>query len=125
MIELTENKIPVQVLSEKLYDETCGGIVTFEGRIRKSNHGKEISKVIYECYYPMALKVMDEIKASAFKKWNVKHIIVVHRIGDVPIGEVAIWIGVTSTHRKEAFEACKFLIDEIKSKAPIWKKESD
>ena len=124
MIELIENKIPIQVLSEKLFDETCGGIVTFEGRIRKHNHDKEVSKVTYECYYPMALKIMSEIKSQALKKWDVKHIIAVHRIENVPIGEVAVWIGVASVHRKEAFAVCRFMIDEIKSKVPIWKKES-
>ena len=124
MIDIVENKIPVDELYKELYDIVCGGIVTFEGRIRKYSHRKEVIKITYECYYPMAIKIMNEIKTQAFKNWGINHIVAVHRIGTIPLGEVAVWIGIASTHRKEAFEACQFMIDEIKSKAPIWKHET-
>lgn len=71
----------------------------------------------------MAKSVMEKIKDEAQNKWNVKHISIVHRTGNIPIGEIALWIYVASVHREEAFEACKFIINEIKQKLPIWKQE--
>lgn len=124
MIEITENKIKVEKLYGELYNITCGAVVTFEGRVRNHNDLKQVKKLEYECYYPMAIKVLEEIKNQALKRWDVKKIIAVHRIGEIPIGEIAVWIGVTSIHRKESFEACQFMINEIKHKAPIWKKET-
>lgn len=124
MIEITENEIQIEKLYGELYNITCGAIVTFEGRVRNHNDLKQVIKLEYECYYPMAIKIFEEIKSQALEKWNVKKLIAVHRIGEIPIGEIAIWIGVTSIHRKEAFEACQFVINEIKHKVPIWKKET-
>ena len=124
LIDIVKSKIHIDVLYNNLTDPICGAIVTFEGRVRNHNHGKEITSLYYECYYSMALKVLNEIKEEALKKWNVKNIIVVHRTGNIPIGEIAVWIGVSSIHRKEAFKVCEFMIDEIKHKVPIWKKET-
>ena len=124
MIEIIENKIEFERLNKELYNPTCGGVVTFEGRVRNHNDSKEVLKLVYDCYKPMALKVLEEIQNEALKKWYVKKIIAVHRIGEIPIGDIAVWIGVTSVHRKESFEACQFMINEIKHKVPIWKKET-
>ena len=124
MIDIIKSKIHIEGLYFNLYDTACGAVATFEGRVRSHNDGKEIKSLYYECYYPMALKEMNKIREKAISKWNVKNIIAVHRIGNIPIGEIAVWIGVSSVHRKEAFEACEFMIDEIKSKVPIWKKET-
>ncbi len=124
MIDVVKSKIHTDVLYSNLADPICGAVVTFEGRVRNHNHGKEITSLYYECYYPMALKVLNEIKEGALNKWNVKNIIVVHRTENIPVGEIAVWIGVSSIHRKEAFKVCEFMIDEIKHKVPIWKKET-
>lgn len=124
MIDIVTSKIHTDDLYSKLADAICGAVVTFDGMVRNHNDGKKITNLYYECYQPMALKVMNEIKEEALKKWDVKNIIAVHRIGNIPIGETAVWIGVSSVHRKETFEACKFMIDEIKHKVPIWKKET-
>lgn len=124
MIDIVKSKIHADVLLSNLSNLTCGAVVTFDGRVRNHNDGKEITNLYYECYYPMALKVMNEIKEETHKKWDVKNIIAIHRIGNVPIGEIAVWIGVSSVHRKEAFNACEFMINEIKHKVPIWKKET-
>lgn len=124
LIDIIKSKIHTNVLFSNLSDTTCGAIVTFEGRVRNHNDGKKITNLYYECYESMALKVMNEIKEEALKKWDVKQITVIHRIGNIPIGEIAVWIGISSVHRKEAFNACEFMINEIKHKVPIWKKET-
>lgn len=124
LIDIIKSKIHTNILFDNLYDPTCGAIVTFEGKVRNHNNGKKITSLYYECYESMALKIMNEIKEEALKKWDVKNISAVHRIGNVPIGEIAVWVGVSAVHRKEAFNACKFMIDEIKHKVPIWKKET-
>lgn len=124
LIDIVESKLDTSAIYNALEDVTCGAIVTFEGRVRNHNEGKEITKLYYECYLPMALKIMNEIKEEAIVKFNVVNISAIHRIGDIPIGEIAVWIGVSSIHRKEAFEACEFMINEIKHKVPIWKKET-
>jgi molybdopterin synthase catalytic subunit len=123
LIDIAKAKINVEKLYKILNDKSCGAAVFFEGRVRNHNHGKEILELTYECYMPMALKTMRQIKEEVSSKYDVEQIIAVHRIGNVPIGEVAVWIGVLSVHRKEAFDACQCMIDEIKQRVPIWKLE--
>ncbi len=77
----------------------------------------------YEAYVPMALKVLRDIEAEARNRWSVLEISIVHRIGAVPVTEASVVIAVSAPHRKEAFEACRFVIDDLKKKVPIWKKE--
>ena len=124
--QLTNTPIDSETLHQELVEgaESCGGIVVFEGRVRNHSHGKPVTALSYECYEPMALKEMEKIRQEALKKWKVERIIAVHRQGDIPLGETAVWIGVASTHRDEAFLASRFMIDEIKAKVPIWKKEN-
>jgi molybdopterin synthase catalytic subunit len=126
MVRLTDKPIDSQVLHQELMGDSpsTGGIVVFEGRVRNLSHGKPVTSLSYECYEPMALKVMGEIRQEALGKWKVERVIAVHRHGYIPLGETAVWIGVAAAHRAEAFEACRFMIDEIKSKVPIWKKET-
>jgi len=126
MVHLTGQSIDSQALHQELLNgsESCGGIVVFEGRVRNHSHGKPVTALSYECYEPMALKEMEKILQEALKNWKVEKITAVHRHGDIPLGETAVWIGVASAHRDEAFEACRFMIDEIKAKVPIWKKDN-
>jgi len=126
MVRLTIQSIDSKSLHQELLKDTenCGGNVIFEGRVRNVSHGKPVAALSYECYEPMALKIMENIRQEALKKWKVENIIAVHRHGDIPLGETTVWIGVASAHRAEAFEACRFMIDEIKAKVPIWKKEN-
>ena len=125
MVELTDKPIDSGALHQKLAEGavSCGGIALFEGRVRDTSHGKRVTALFYECYQPMALKVMEGIREEALRRWKVERVIVSHRHGPIPLGEAAVWIGVAAPHREEAFQACRFLIDEIKAKAPIWKKE--
>jgi molybdopterin synthase catalytic subunit len=125
MVRLTHTPIDPEALRRELVqgNDSCGGIVVFEGRVRNFSQGKQVTALAYECYEPMALKVMEEIRQEALKKFKVERIISVHRHGPIPISEIAVWIGVAAPHRADAFEACQFMIDGIKAKVPIWKKE--
>lgn len=124
-VQLTNQPINIETLHQELLkeSETFGGVSLFEGRVRNHSHGKTVTSLFYECYQPMALKVMEEIHQEALAKWKGVKIMAVHRCGPIPLGEAAVWIGVAAPHRDEAFAACRFMIDEIKSRAPIWKKE--
>lgn len=124
MVKIGFEKIEPLGFQEKLKDPSCGGWVTFEGRVRNHHGGKEVMRLEYEAYFPMAKKVMEEIEKEARKRFpQVRKTVVVHRVGEIPIGEIALWAAVGATHREEAFGACRFLVEEIKRRAPIWKKE--
>lgn len=125
MVRLTGQAIDSGALHRELLEESgsLGGIVLFEGRVRDHSRGKAVTSLLYECYQPMALKVMEEIRQEALAKWKGVRIMAVHRYGPVPLGEAAVWIGVAAPHRDEAFQACRFTIGEIKGRVPIWKKE--
>lgn len=100
-----------------------GAVVSFEGRIRSFHKGKEVHKIIYECYRPLAMKEMHRILCAANEQFGLSHSFIIHRIGEVSIGETAVWTGTISPHRREAFAACAFIMDELKLSVPIWKKE--
>ena len=113
---------PARVLSS-VQDDSAGGTVVFVGTIRNRNEGSAVRGLRYEAYREMATKKMLEIEAATRKRWPVKRMSVVHRVGDLKVGEVSVVVAVSSEHRAEAFEACRYAIDEIKKSLPIWKKE--
>ncbi len=110
-------------LIARLTDSASGGLVTFEGRVRRTNEGREVLRLEYEAYPELAEKEGMRILEEAKERWGVERILVVHRTGLLEIGEPAVWIGVASAHRAEAFAACRYVIDELKERVPIWKKE--
>lgn len=124
MIEITEKPIQIEELKTKLADESCGAVVVFEGLVRDHHDGKEVTRLSYECYKPMALKSLEEVRREAMERWDIRDLFISHRVGDIPLGEAAVWVGVSSVHRKEAFEACAWAMDEIKRQVPIWKHET-
>ena len=103
--------------------ESAGGFVTFEGRVRAKNEGRAVEFLEYEAYEDLALSAGTALVEEAKKKFGLDWAFAVHRVGKLDLGEVAIWIGCAAAHRKEAFLACEFLIDEMKRRVPIWKKE--
>ncbi len=123
MVEITNIPIAAEKLRRNLADDACGAVVVFEGLVRNHHDGKKVTELSYECYRPMALKVLEQIRAEALGRWKLGKLIIAHRTGMIPIGEAAVWVGVSSAHRKEAFEACSWAMDEIKREAPIWKHE--
>jgi len=104
-------------------DFRAGGFVAFEGWVRDRNEGRTVERLEYEAYLPLAEKEGRRILESAARDYPVFDIRCVHRIGLLKLGELAVWVGVSSRHRAAAFEACRVVIDEVKTRVPIWKKE--
>lgn len=100
-----------------------GGLVTFTGVVRDHSKGKKVTRLEYEAYAPMAEKKLAEIAAEARAQWPGTEVAVVHRVGVLAPGELAVVIAVSAPHRKEAFRACEHVIDRLKEDVPIWKKE--
>ena len=110
-------------LRAELSDPACGGYAAFEGWVRDHNEGQRVRRLEYEAFEPLAIKEGERIIAEAVVQFGVEHAGCVHRIGALEIGEKAVWVGVTARHRDEAFRACRYIIDEVKHRVPIWKKE--
>ena len=123
MISITEKPIDVNKLLNDVSDQSSGACIVFTGTVRDHNKQDKVSKLHYEAYQEMAEKILQEIENEVHAKWKINKFIAVHRTGTLKVGEVSVAVAVSSEHRKEAFEACKFGIDSIKEKAPIWKKE--
>ena len=104
-------------------DRSAGGSVLFVGTIRRKSDGKSVKGLTYEVYREMAEKRMKEIEGEVRRKWPVVRMAMVHRYGDLKVGEVSVAVAVSCEHRAEAFEACRFAIDAIKGTLPMWKKE--
>ena len=123
MVKIVREKIEIEEVLRSVQDPSAGGIDIFIGTTRNHSSGKEVLSLEYEAYEPMALKMMTEIGEESRRRWHLKKISLVHRVGVVAIGEASVVIAVSSAHRKEAFEACRFAIDRLKQDVPIWKKE--
>lgn len=100
-----------------------GAVVTFTGRVRNNNNGMNVSGLTLEHYPGMTEKSLAKIIALAKNRWNIGQVKVIHRIGELNIGEQIVFVGVTSKHRQDAFAANEFIMDFLKVKAPFWKKE--
>jgi molybdopterin converting factor subunit 1 len=101
-----------------------GAIVTFLGTTRDISHGKRVAKLEFEHYPGMAEKKLADIRKRAIEDFGVIEVVLIHRIGAIPVGENIVLIAVAAGHRDEAFKACRFCIDELKRITPIWKKET-
>ncbi len=122
-MRVSNTKIEPDKLRDELLDHAAGGYVAFEGWIRNENEGQEVLRLEYEVYEPLAIREGEKIIAEAKAKYPILHADCVHREGLLELGECAVWVGVSSAHRDEAFAACRYIIDEIKVRLPIWKKE--
>jgi molybdopterin synthase catalytic subunit len=122
-IQITREPLDRNVLIAAVNDPGAGGIVVFEGVVRDNARGKQIRHLEYDVYAEMAIQQIREIIAEAEKRWNVDRVAVAHRIGRLEIGEASVIIVVATPHRAEAFEACRYIIDTLKTTVPIWKKE--
>ena len=123
MIEIVDTPIDVAKVLASVGDPAAGGVVLFVGTTRNHSRGKEVLHLDYEAYLPMALSLMHQIASDTAQKWGLHAISIVHRRARVDIGEASVVVAVSSSHRKEAFEACRFAIDTLKKTVPIWKKE--
>jgi molybdopterin synthase catalytic subunit len=107
----------------QLEDPDCGAIATFSGTVRRHNFNQQVIRLHYQSYKTLAVKEGNKILGEAKEQFNIINALCVHRVGDLNIGEIAVWIGVNAGHRDAAFDACRYVIDEIKTRVPIWKKE--
>jgi molybdopterin synthase catalytic subunit len=101
----------------------CGGFAVFEGWVRDESEGERVTHLEYEAFEALALREGACILGEARTRFGVTRAACEHRLGDLAIGEVAVWVGVSAPHRDEAFSACRYIIDEVKRRVPIWKKE--
>ena len=108
---------------ERSNDGTSGASVLFLGKVRKYSEGKKVSYLEYEAYEEMAERRIQALIDSSFRSWPLDGIQILHRLGRVDLGEIAVAIDVRSAHRNEAYQASRYLIEEIKHNVPIWKKE--
>ncbi len=126
VVDLMDTTICADAMNKRLGGDTkCGGQVTFVGMTREEKdeqHG-QLVRLDYEAYADMAKDVMRRLADEARQRWSLRKVVIVHRVGPVALGEIAVYIGVTAGHRAECFDACRWLIDAIKQDAPIWKKD--
>jgi molybdopterin synthase catalytic subunit len=123
LFSFSETAIDAARERRALEDPACGGFVSFEGWVRNHNEGLEVRRLEYEAFVALAVKEGERIVADAIKRFGVERAACIHRVGSLAIGDLAVWVGVSSRHRGEAFAACRYIIDEVKHRVPIWKKE--
>ena len=123
MIEVSDKSIDTDALRRSLFNPAAGGFCVFEGWVRNENEGHEVERLEYEAYDPLVLAEGQKVLEEARERFGFLDARCVHRVGLLEIGDCAVWIGVASAHRDEAFKACRYIIDQIKVRLPIWKKE--
>ncbi len=101
-----------------------GAVVTFTGRVREFNQGSQVSSLILEHYPAMTEKALEGIANQACERWDLSRITMIHRIGQLDLCDQIVFVGTTSPHREDAFQAAQFLMDYLKTQAPFWKKEA-
>lgn len=120
---ISAEAIDLRAARAAMGDTRAGGFVCFEGWVRNTNEGRAVVRLEYEAFAPLAEKEGERIIQEAMRVFTVFDIRCVHRVGTLELGDLAVWVGVSSQHRGAAFDACRFVIDEVKSRVPIWKKE--
>jgi molybdopterin synthase catalytic subunit len=120
---VTTRPIDLDLFRGQLTDPRCGAYVQFEGWIRDHNEGQAVLRLEYEVYEPLAVKEGKTILSEATERFGILRAAAIHRAGLMELGEAAVVVGVASPHRAEAFDACRYVIDQLKVRLPIWKKE--
>ncbi|MCA9080082.1 MAG: molybdenum cofactor biosynthesis protein MoaE [Planctomycetaceae bacterium] len=124
MTELTHNPIDYTALTEQVRSDQAGAVVLFLGTVRELTGDRQTIALDYDAYPEMAVAKLAELEAEAREQWPVTEIAISHRLGHLELGEVSVAVAVSAPHRGQAFEAGRFLIDELKVRVPIWKKEN-
>lgn len=121
--KITSQKIKIEEVIRKVFDAEAGALVVFIGTVRKTSRGREIKYLEYEAYKEMALKEFRKIAKVIKESWNIRRLAIVHRLGKLNLGEASVLIAVSAPHRKEAYQASRYIIEQLKQSIPIWKKE--
>ena len=120
---VTADILDTKTITQSVHKPEYGAVTTFEGIVREQNLGRKVAYLVYDAYIPMAEAEMERIAVEAEQKWGSMGVSMSHRTGRLEIGEVSIVVTVSSGHRKESFDACRYIVDQIKTRVPIWKKE--
>ncbi|MBC19932.1 MAG: molybdopterin converting factor [Planctomycetaceae bacterium] len=123
-IELTKTTIDTTRALEAVATERAGAVLLFLGTTRKVTAGRETASLDYTAYEPMARAQMEKLAAEAMARWPIEHVAITHRIGHLEVGEVSVAIALSAPHRAEGFSAGQWLIDTLKERVPIWKREN-
>ena len=124
VVRLTREVIDAESLVRAAKQGEDGAVVVFDGIVRNNSRGRQTLFLDYEAYEEMAMKQMRELASDAVKKFGVRHVSIMHRLGRLQVGETSVLIIVASAHRAQAYEASRWLIDTLKKTVPIWKKET-
>ena len=120
---LSADPIDHAALREQVLDPKAGGFCCFEGWVRNHHQGRAVDRLEYEAYPPLAVKEGERILDEAKERFAIEKAICVHHVGPLEIGGLAVVVCVSAAHRDAAFDACRYIIDEVKARVPIWKKE--
>lgn len=120
---LSSSSIDVGAARAQLMHPSAGALVVFEGWVRDHHGGKPVEALQYEAYAPLAEREGNRILTEAVEKYSLRASLCIHRVGHLGIGDAAVWVGAAADHRDAAFAACRFIIDEVKFRVPIWKQE--
>jgi molybdopterin synthase catalytic subunit len=121
-LEITRAEIDEAALAaRRKISVNVGAVITFQGIVRAAEGQQQITGIDYEAFEPMARRQFEHIFAEVGARWPIEALRLVHRIGPVPVNEPSLWVEVTASHRREAFEACQYIIDQMKVRVPIWK----
>jgi molybdopterin synthase catalytic subunit len=120
---LSEQPLDAAAVAARVTRPDAGGVVQFVGAVRDHARGRAIRHLEYEAYPPMALSEMEKICDAAERRWPGVRVAIAHRVGHLAIGDLAVVVVAAAPHRAEAFDACRFAIDTLKERVPIWKKE--
>lgn len=123
LVALTRERIDRDALIAAVWHPGAGAVVTFDGIVRDHARGKTIRSLEYEAYEAMAIERIHAIAAEVQSRWPTARIAIVHRLGHLEIGETSVVVVVATPHRADAFDACRYAIDTLKTTVPIWKKE--
>ncbi|ORX47746.1 Molybdopterin biosynthesis MoaE [Hesseltinella vesiculosa] len=124
IVIVTNDDIPgLDIIQQQVQDDGAGAISTFSGTTRNTFQGKCVVQLEYQAYTGMAEKVLVQLIEEARQKWHIQHVAIYHRTGVVPVGQTSVVIACSSTHRADGLHATEYLIDELKARCPIWKKE--
>lgn len=124
MISITRNPIDTIALDRDAMDPDCGAVLTFSGTVRNTHRSRRVRMLSYDAYEPMARLELERVVSDCLKRWpDIEKVQVVHRFGEMQVGESSIYITVSTPHRDEGFLALRFIIERIKKDVPFWKKE--
>lgn len=124
IIRIVTGPVKANEVVEALNHPSHGGQACFFGAVRNLNHGRKVLAVSYECHTRLAIAVLEEIVREARAKWGEELVaVVIHGTQKLNVGEMSVGVGVSTPHRDEAFEACRYIIEQLKVRAPIWKQE--